>query len=213
MLKKLLDQKPTLETLEKLMDSLGEPDKPAPVSHAHDSSDPSWLKYVAMLTGILAALAGFLVVRSTTLTNQAIFQSNQAILAQAESSDAWAEYQADSIKAHIVETQLLPSSPLSAEDRATLMKTDQDLRGRQPQNKQTATDKALERDAHMKETQKRMDEKDLLEYAGLAVQMGIVLASVAAMVKKKMALHAGIVAGVIGAAITAYAFLGPLIGL
>jgi hypothetical protein len=210
----MLKKKPSFEALEKIMNSLGEPDKkPAVVPAADPEGNLPWLKYVAMLTGALAALAGFLVVRSANLTNQAIFESNQAILAQAEASDSWAEYQADSIKAHIVETQLLPSSLLSIEDRATLTKTDEELRARQPQSKQTANAKTLERDGHMKETQKRMDQKDLLEYAGLAVQMGIVLASVAAMVKRRMALHAGIAAGIIGVAITAYALLSSFLGL
>src|ERR1700691_3502137 len=79
---------------------------------------------VAVLTGVLAALTGFLTVRATTLTNQAIYESNQAILSQTQASDAWAEYQADSVKAHIVEMQLLPSAPLRPADKAKLVKMD-----------------------------------------------------------------------------------------
>jgi len=195
--------------IRKAVISLSEPDKPK--KSGPDPNDPPWLKYVAMLTGILAALAGFLVVRSTTLSNQAIFQSNQAILAQAEASDAWAEYQADSIKARIVETQLVPSSRISAADRADLTKTDNDLRTRQPQSKQLANDKTLERQSHMGEVQKNMAEKDLLEYASLAVQLGIALASVAAMVRRRLAFEAGVLAGVIGIAIAAYALGGQLL--
>jgi hypothetical protein len=176
-------KKKLTSTIMKFIESLGEPDKHKK-SETHDDGPP-WLKYVAMLTGILAALAGFLVVRSTTLTNQAIFESNQAILAQAEASDAWAEYQADSIKARIVETQLLPSSVISAEDRAALEKTDQDFRDHQPQSKKLATDRTAERQVHMGKVQKNMAQKDLLEYAGLSVQLGIALASVAAMVRRK----------------------------
>ena len=74
---------------------------------AATGEDPSWIKQVAVLTGVLAAISGYLVVRSTMLTNDAIYMSNQAILAQTQSSDAWAEYQADSIKARVVETALL----------------------------------------------------------------------------------------------------------
>ena len=71
-----------------------------------DGDNPPWLRQVAMLTGVLAALSGFLAVRSTSLTNDAIYESNQAILAQTQSSDAWSEYQADSIKARIVEVAM-----------------------------------------------------------------------------------------------------------
>jgi hypothetical protein len=140
------------------------------------------------------------------LTNSAIYQSNQAILAQTESSDTWAEYQANSIKARIVETQLIPSNRMSAKDRADLTVVDEDLRGRQPKLKETATEKAAERDNHLKEGLGRLAEKDLLEYASLCAQLGIALASVAALVKKRGIFHVAIAVGVAGIAVTAYAF-------
>jgi len=49
-------------------------------------------------------------------------------------------------------------------------------------------------------------EKDLLGYAGLAAQLGIALASVAALVRRRAAFYAGIAAGTVATAITAYAF-------
>jgi len=196
--------------IRKAVVSLSEPEKGK--KSTHDANDPPWIQYVAMLTGVLAALAGFLVVRSTTLTNKAIFESNQAILAQAQASDAWVEYQADSIKARIIETQLLPSSPISAEDKAVLKKTDEDIRGRQPQSKQLATDEEHERAMHMGKVQDHMEQKDLLEYAGLAVQLGIALASVAAMIKRRIVFVAGVAAGSAGILIAAYTMLGHLVG-
>ena len=110
---------------------------------------PAWIGHVAVFTGVLAALTGFLTVRATTLTNEAIYESNQAILSQTQASDAWSEYQANSIKAHIVEMQLLPSNHLSAEDRADLTKMDNEFRDRQPVNKQTATSQIQERQNHL----------------------------------------------------------------
>ncbi len=202
-------KKNLMGSITKFIEGLGAPDIE---KKTHDDGPP-WLKYVAMLTGVLAALAGFLVVRSTTLSNQAIFESNQAILAQAESSDDWAEYQANSIKARIVETQLLPSSAISPEDRAELEKTDKDIRDRQPQSKKAATDKTAERQLHMGKVQEHMAQKDLLEYAGLAVQLGIALASVAAMVRRKLAFAAGVLSGGVGIVLAAYALLGQYLGL
>jgi hypothetical protein len=212
MVKKIFKKKWSFESIEKLVKGFIDSDnKKGTGVEPADPNSPSWFKYVAILTAGLAGLAGFLVVRSGTLTNQAIFQSNQAILAQAQASDSWAEYQADSIKARIVETQLLPSSPISATDRAALAKEDEDLRSRQPQSKQAATDQTALRDKHIQATQKLTKEKGLLEYASLAVQFGIVLASVAAMVKKPFVLHLGILAGIGGALITAWAMLEGLI--
>jgi hypothetical protein len=166
---------------------------------------PPWLNYVAMLTGVLAGLAGFLTVRSTTLTNTAIYESNQAILAQAQSSDAWNEYQADSIKARIVETQLLASNTIDPQNRTALEAAAQDFRDRQPKSQKEAEDKAAERDAHLAAGNGLLQTRDLISYANLAAQLGIALASVAALVRMRRAFDAAVVVGAIGVAIAAYA--------
>jgi Domain of unknown function (DUF4337) len=170
------------------------------------AENPSWIKQVAMLTGVLAAISGFLVVRSTAVTNNAIFESNQAILSQTEASDAWSEYQADSIKAHIVETALATAQATSADSHAALTKEAADLRAHQPKLKQAATDKTAERDRHLQTGLKWLTEKDLLGYAGLAAQLGIALASVAALVRWRTPFVAGILAGAVCIGITLYAF-------
>lgn len=168
--------------------------------------NPPWVKQVALLTGLLAAISGFLVVRSTAVTNNAIYESNQAILSQTEASDAWNEYQADSIKARVIETALATAADLSAESRAALNKQAADLRDRQPKIKQTAADKTTDRDQHLQIGLKWLAQKDLLGYAGLAAQLGIALASVAAMVRWRTPFLVGIAAGVVCIVITAYAF-------
>jgi len=166
-----------------------------------------WVKHVALLTGILAAFSGFLTIRTTGLTNDAIYQSNQAILAQAQASDAWTEYQADSINARIIETQLVPSSPLSAEDKDALSKTDEEIRARQPQSKQTALDQTKMRDDRFQAGLTRLGEKDTLDYASLAAQLGIALASVAAMSRQRTAFHISVAVGFGALAIAAFAFI------
>jgi len=171
------------------------------------ADEPSWIKHVAVLTGVLAALTGFLTVRATTLTNQAIYESNQAILSQTQASDAWSEYQANSIKAHMVEIQLLPSNHLSAADREQLTKMDNDFRSRQPLNKQTATSKIDERQTHLASGLKHLQQKDMLGYASMIAQLGIALASVAAMVRRRIAFDIGVGLGVVAVAITGYVFI------
>ncbi len=176
--------------------------------NAADAADaPDWIAHVAVLTGILAALTGFLTVRATTLTNEAIYESNQAILSQTQASDAWSEYQSNSIKAHIVEMQLLPSVHLSGEDRAKLTKMDKDFRDRQPLSKQTAVSLVKEREVHLANGLKHLQQQDMLGYAGMIAQLGIALASVAALVRQRLAFDAGIASGVIAIAITAYVFI------
>lgn len=170
------------------------------------AENPPWVKQVALLTGLLAAISGFLVVRSTAVTNNAIYESNQAILSQTEASDAWNEYQADSIKARVIETALATAADLSADSRAALNKQAADLRDRQPKIKQTAADKTADRDRHLQIGLKWLAEKDLLGYAGLAAQLGIALASVAAMIRWRTPFVVGIAAGAVCFAITVYAY-------
>ena len=172
---------------------------------------PSWSNQVAVLTGVLAALTGFLTVRSTMLTNEAIYESNQAILSQTQASDAWSEYQANSIKAHIVEMQLLPSNPISPQERKDLTQMQNDFRARQPASKQNANDKIKERESYLDLGLKKLKQKDLLGYAGMAAQMGIALASVAALLRKRIVFHIAAATGVVTVLITAYVFLAAYI--
>ena len=178
-------------------------DKTAPAGE----DGPPWMHYIAVMTGALAALAGFLAVRSTTLTNDAIYESNQAVLSQAQASDAWAEYQAASIKARIIETQLLTASNLSPDVRDELLKQASELRDRQPPVKQKALDKSTERDEHLKEGQSLLKEKDMLGYAGLAAQLAIALASVAALVRRRTAFVISVVMAAVSVGVTAYVFI------
>jgi hypothetical protein len=172
---------------------------------AEAGAAPGWVGYVALLTGILAGIAGFLTVRATVLTNNAIYESNQAILAQAQSSDAWNEYQADSIKARVIETQLAANPGLDAQSRATLERQAQDFRGRQPKIQSDAQNLAKDRDDHLAAGKGLLATRDLLSYADLATQLAIALASVAAMVRVRRAFDAAIVVGVIGVGIALYA--------
>ena len=171
-----------------------------------DQNQPTWMGQVAVLTGLLAALAGYLTVRTNLFTNDSIYESNQAVLSQARASDAWAEYQANSIKARIVETQLLAPG-LTAPNKQELNKQDDELRTRQPTNKQDAENNETQRNEHLANSLKRREQKDLLEYAGMAAQLGIALASVAALTRRREVFYIGIGAGAISVFITAYAMI------
>ena len=171
-----------------------------------ETETPPWVKQVAMLTGVLAALSGFLTVRSTTLTNDAIYMSDQAILAQVEASDAWNEYEAESIKSHIVDTALMMAQNLSATDRDALVAEQKKWHDKQDALKKTAEDKAAKRKDHARDGHLRLGQRDILSYADVAAQVGIALASVAALVRLRPAFYAGIIAGLVGVLLTIYAY-------
>jgi hypothetical protein len=103
--------------------------------------------------------------------------------------------------------QLISSHTLAAEDKNKLDAMDKEMREREPKLKQTALDKTAERDSHSGNAVHRLSEKDLLGYAGMAAQLGIALASDAALTRKRIVFYAGALVGAIGAALTAYTFL------
>ncbi|GAC1458159.1 MAG: hypothetical protein NVSMB8_06530 [Candidatus Limnocylindrales bacterium] len=171
-----------------------------------------WLRYTALATGILSVVAGFLAVRGSDLANQAIYHSNQAVLFQAQASDAFAEYEADSLKARIVETALLATTGLDPAAKTKLEAQSKEFRGRQPPLQQKAKDREADRDRELALSQRRLGDKDTLAYAGVAIQLGIGLASIAALTHRFAALVAGVLAGAVGLVITAIAFLPALFG-
>jgi len=170
---------------------------------AEDPTAPTWIRYVAMLTGALAAVAGYLTVRSTVLSNQAIYNSNQGVLYQAQASDAWAEYQADSVKARMSEIAMKTTKDPDAIQWLTVQ--DVVTRDRQPQAKKDAQDLELERNDVLAHSKRLLGERDILQYAGMAVQLGIALASVAALTRRYDAFMAGVICGVLGVLTTGYA--------
>jgi hypothetical protein len=163
-----------------------------------------------MITGVLAGLAGFLTVRSANNSNLINYHSILAVLNQSKSSDAWAEYQADSLKRHMDETALAAtvSNPAA---RAVLEAQIQDYKNRQEKANKDAVDNANERDAELKNGQEKLDQKNMLDYAGVAAQLGIALASVAALTRRQLAYNVALVVGVLAMIITGYALVFPYV--
>jgi hypothetical protein len=166
------------------------------------------MKRVPMVTGVLAGLAGFLTVRSTNMTNLANYNSTQAVLHQAQSSDAWNEYEADSLKRHMDENALRTTN-LDAATQQALTNEITGLRKKQDLELPEANSQAQQRDAELFNSKQKLAIKDMLDYAGMAAQVAIALASVAALTKKSAAYHVGFSIGVIAILITGYAMIQP----
>ena len=63
-----------------------------------EKKDNSWTRDVSMSTALLAVVAAVAALHSGTLVNEALLEQNKAVKFQAQASDKWAEYQANSIK-------------------------------------------------------------------------------------------------------------------
>jgi hypothetical protein len=178
---------------------------PASKHAAADPDAPHWMRYLAMMTGALAAVAGYLTVRNTMLANEAVFHSTQAVLYQAQASDSWAEYQADSIKARVAETA--EETDADAASRQKLAQQGQDMRGQQPAARKRAQDFEDRRNAQLTESGRLLFERDILQYAAMATELAIALASVAALTKRRQLFMIGAVVGVVGVSLSGYALV------
>jgi hypothetical protein len=168
-----------------------------------DPFAPPWLKRVPLITGGLAALAGFLTVRGADLSNDANYRSTQAVMFQAQASDKWAEYQADSIKRHGDENARMVTQ-LSPSDRARLDAEEKDFTDRQPKLKSDAAGLEARRDNQNSGGQMLLFQKNLGDIAGVLAQLGIALVSVAALTRKQAALTVGVLLGVAAVGLTGW---------
>jgi hypothetical protein len=69
-------------------------------AHAAESGDPMTLR-VTLSIAVMAVIAAFIGAVGEIEAGHTFVEKNDAVLAQARASDAWANYQAESIKRHI----------------------------------------------------------------------------------------------------------------
>jgi hypothetical protein len=155
------------------------------------------LKTVPLAAAILAVLAGLSSLYAGRLAETMLSLKNEGILSEAKSSDTWAEYEADSLKAHIAETAALiaPTAQLRkkfAEDAATYRKRQGPLR-------EEASKLTAERESAMGRAEKVETRKLLFDVAVALFQIAIVMASVSAMVRRPPLFYVALVVAVGGA--------------
>lgn len=167
-------------------------------------TEPAWFPYMAAVTGVLAAVAGFLVVHSGNLANQAMIDSSLSTRAQTKASDGWSEYQANSIKARIVETAILTAS---GDARKKLQADADTFRARQPSIKAKAQQEEDDAERYGRDVSLRMRQRARLTYGMVAIQAAIGICSIAVMSKRHSAFYLSVLMSFIGVAITVYAFV------
>ena len=69
------------------------------------SDGARWLTWLSLSTACIAALAAIASLHAGSLANEAIVMKSDAVLAESEFADNWAEYQARNIKGYLFETQ------------------------------------------------------------------------------------------------------------
>ncbi|MBV8281045.1 MAG: DUF4337 family protein [Candidatus Eremiobacteraeota bacterium] len=163
--------------------------------HLQGTSDPL-LRFIPIAAAILAVLAGLASLYGGRLAERQLELGSSAVLAQTRASDTWAEYQAQSLKAHINAAALAVAA--NASTRAKLAADMQSYRQRQPPLMQEATKLENERTQLLDSMDKVVTKKLDVDVGVALFQISIVLASVAAMTKRPPLFIAGLVGGAIG---------------
>jgi hypothetical protein len=167
---------------------------------------PRWLvPAVAVTTAVLAVLAAYASFAGGRAVHDSLASLTEAAVLQSQASDQWAFYQAKGIKRHVFEVQRdvlrLGGTPQGA---ALAARYDREVkRYTSDQDKISKDAQALERRRdEARHTAERYD--TLHQRFGSAVaffQVGIVLCSVAAIVRRPPLWYGGIVAGAAGLAL------------
>jgi hypothetical protein len=157
-----------------------------------------------LAVAILAVAAGLSSLYGGRLADSLLQHGNEAVLAQTKASDTWAEYQADSLKAHLASEFSVVAA--SAAIRARFDAEQRKYRTRQVALGTQARQFEAERSDLLDQMRVTERKKLAFDVAVALFQVSIVLASIAVMAKRPALL-------VIGAIIGAAAVVSCVVGL
>jgi Domain of unknown function (DUF4337) len=167
--------------------------------HAAHERDP-YISRVSITVAVLAVLAASAGSLETVENGRAITESSEAVLAQDRATDAWNEYQADSLKRHMYD--------IAAENGlAHFHKDSQDQRTAQDTARDKAREAEKDRDLHIRGSAQHETRHHWLTGAATLVEIGIALSTVAIITRRKTFWFTAMGLGVVGMALFSIAYL------
>ena len=167
-------------------------------AHAHDP----FIARVSITVAVLAVLAATVGSLETIEAGGAITASSEAVLAQDEATDAWSEYQADSLKKHIYGLAADAGGPNAERYKST----SDDQVARQAPIKSHATELQAERDKLLKESREHEHRHHWLTAAATALEVGIAVCTVAIITRRKSFWYGSVSLALVGVALFAIAY-------
>lgn len=168
----------------------------------HGAHDP----FVARVTvtvatlAVLAAIAGSL---ESIEAGRALSASSDAVLVQDEATDAWNEFEAESLKKHLYGIAAQLPGPKSADFR----NTERAEAAKQGPLRDRATKNEARRDKLLAESSAHEERHHWLTAAATLFEIGIAMSTVAIISRKRWLLMGATVFGVVGAIVFATAYL------
>lgn len=175
--------------------------------HAAHEHDP-FISRVAITVAILAVLAAVAGSLETVEGGRALGASSEAVLKQDQATDAWDEFQADSLKKNIY-TIAADSGGVHAADYRKEAKVRTD---KQSKDRKHATDNEAERDTLMAESQSHEGRHHWLTGSATLFEIGIAMSTVAIITRRRWLWGAATIFGLGGLVLLGTTYMTSLVG-
>lgn len=173
-------------------------------AHAAESGDPLVMR-VTLSIAIMAVVAAFIGALGETEASHTFVEKNDAVLEQARASDAWTEYQAQSLKKHVYDIgAALAANPESA---AKLREQADKYGSQQPETQATAKSHEEGVTAHSEKAERHFGRHHILTIAEGIIHVAVAGASISLLAHRKSLWYASLALTVIGALTAGGAYL------
>ena len=169
------------------------------VDHRAERREPL-AQQIAMFSAVLATIGAVVSLLGGHTQNDALYYKNEAVLLKARASDSWTYYQAEEIKRHLVEA----TAPLSHDGEAGRRAATYAARARRLQAEAEALDRRSE--AANEESQHALRPHVKLSVAMTFIQVGIALASITALTRRRWLFGLAAASALIGVVLAALAW-------
>lgn len=170
--------------------------------HAAHEHDP-FIAQVSITVAVLAVLAASIGSLETVEAGGAITAASEAVLSQDRATDAWNEYQADSLKKHIYAIAADAHGPKAD----AYARTSNEQVEKQAEIKRRAEEGEAERDKLMAESRLHEHRHHWLTAAATMVEIGIAICTVAIITRRRHFWLGSILLAVIGLGLFGAAYL------
>jgi hypothetical protein len=174
--------------------------------HAHGGSATRNILLVAAIIAVVAAITSLFANQRATAALQA---KNDAILAQAKSSDAYNFYQARSIKSHIYDAAILSAARLSPVAQKKLSDTMKHEGRDQKKLLAEAQDYEKQVEGDVRKSEELMHSHEILEASVTFFEVAIAIVSIAGITTSRGLVVLGSVAALVGVVLAVWGFLPP----
>jgi hypothetical protein len=173
-------------------------------AHAAESGDPMIMR-VTLSIAIMAVVAAFIGALGETEASHTFVEKNDAVLEQAKASDAWNEFQAQSVKRHVYEmgAAIAGSPDTAAKLRDLADKYDKE----QPGTQQTAKNHEAQVVEYGEKAERHFGRHHILTIAEGIVHVAVAGASIALLSRRPWIWHTSLALTAFGAIVAGIAYL------